>query len=58
MVTKMNSYLGIADNDLMFLRAVPAVSMQSRYFNPIAIQSAQVVEKSLKAIAEIKMIHT
>lgn len=56
MVTKMNSYLGIADNDLMFLRAVLAVSMQSGYFNHIAIQSAQVVEKSLKAIAEIKLV--
>ncbi len=56
MAAKMNSYLGIADNDLMYLRTMLEVSGKSGYFNPIAIQSAQVVEKSLKAVAEIKLV--
>ena len=46
MAAKMNSYLGIADNDLMYLRTMLEVSGKSGYFNPIAIQSAQVVEKA------------
>lgn len=56
--TKINSYLGIADNDLGYLRLMLDIAVMNNYFNPITIQSAQVAEKSLKAIAEKNLINS